>query len=265
MPKVSIIMGTYNCNGNNELIESVNSVINQSYTDWELIICDDGSTDNTIEFLHKISNLDSRIVILSYKENKGLANALNTCIMASKGNFIARQDADDISDIDRIQKQVEFLENNIEYSIVGTIASVHDANGVWGEYIVPEEPLKKDFFWNSPFIHPVVMMKKEDLLKVNCYRVAKETRRCEDLDLFLRMYSNGMRGYNIQQKLFSYKITNSNKKYRPMKYRIDEAKVRLIGYKNLGILIQGLPFVIKPIIIGLIPQFIFRIIRKKQY
>ncbi|NTW72544.1 MAG: glycosyltransferase [Eubacteriaceae bacterium] len=265
MPKLSIIMGVYNCKNSMELKRSINSIIDQSYQDWEFIICNDGSTDNTLELLDEFKKMDSRIKVITYKDNKGLAHALNICIEASIGEYIARQDEDDISDTDRLRCQVEYLDKHPDISIVGSTARVFDDHGIWGKYEVPKFPEKEDFFWRSPFIHPVVIMRKSDLLKVNSYRVAVETRRCEDLDLFLRMYALGMKGYNIQKDLLSYKIINGNKKYRPMKYRIDEARVRFVGYKNLGILLNGLPYVFKPILIGLIPQFIFNQIRKMQY
>lgn len=82
----------------------------------------------------------------------------------------------------------------------------------------------------------------------------------------MRLYSENYKGYNLQEKLYCYRIVNNpNIKYRPMKYRIDEAIVRFKGYKKMGMLFKGFPYVFKPIIIGLIPQKIFYRVRKKQY
>lgn len=266
MPKVSVIMGVYNCKNKDWLIESVKSIINQAFTDWEFLICNDGSTDKTLDILYDIEKMDSRIQILSYEKNHGLAYALNYCLRYAKGQYIARQDDDDLSYISRLGKQVLFLDTHPEYSIVGAKADVFNEMGIWGEYSVEETPNKKSFFWNSPFVHPIIMMRKEDLIKVGSYRIAKETRRCEDYDLFMRMYSVGMKGYNIQEKLYKYRIENNpNKTYRPMRYRIDEAKVRLLGFKNMGILPKGIPYILKPIILGLIPAKLFSEIRKTQY
>ena len=109
-------------------------------------------------------------------------------------------------------------------------------------------------------------MIKEKLIEVGGYRSSKETRRCEDYDLFMRMYANNNKGYNLQEKLYKYKIVNSNRKYRPMKDRFDEAIVRYKGYKKMKMLFPlGLIFVAKPIIIGVIPQFWFKKIKQKQY
>lgn len=265
MSKVSIIMGIYNCKNINELKASIDSIINQKFTDWELIICNDGSTDDTLERLYEIAEEDKRIKIVSYKENKGLAYALNYAYKYSKGEYIARQDADDISYSDRLEKEVEYLDNNKNIDFVGSIADVYDDNGVWGVYSLVEEPGKKDFLWNSPFLHPSILMRKHAFEQVNGYRVCWETRRAEDYDLFMRMYANNCKGYNIQEKLYKYKIENGNKKYRKMKDRIEEAIVRKKGFKMMNMGIKGVPYIFKPIIIGLIPQFLFSKIRERQY
>ncbi|CDK35865.1 glycosyltransferase [Ligilactobacillus salivarius] len=265
MPIISVIMGVYNCDNNSELIESIKSILNQSFKDLELIICDDGSTDDTYDRLLEISKIDSRIRIIGYKENKGLAYALNECIKVSRGKYIARQDSDDISLSDRLEKELRIIENK-NVDIVGTCAVVFNKNGEWGHYNVPEYPEKKDFLWNNPFIHPTVLMKKSSLQKVNGYLNTKINRRCEDYDLFMRMYANGFRGVNIAEYLYKYKIDEGKKKKRPMKYRIDEMRVRYKGFKELNMLkISSLFFVVKPIVIGLIPQFIFKKIRGNNY
>lgn len=267
MPKISVIMGVYNCKNKKYLVESVKSIINQTFKDWEFIICNDGSTDDSLDFLYEISKMDNRINIITYEENHGLAYALNKCIENSKGEFIARQDDDDVSLPERFEKEINFLNNNINYDFVGTNAFVIDAfNNKWGNFENIENPIKETFFWNSPFLHPSIIFRRDALVKVNGYRIAKETKRCEDYDLFMRMYSLGMKGYNIQEKLYEYRIIiEPNKKYRPMKYRLDEAKVRLMGYYQMKVLFKGIPYIFKPIIIGLIPADIFNKIKKIQY
>lgn len=266
MPSVSIIMGVYNCKNYKLLDKSIGSILSQTFLDFEFLICNDGSTNDTLEHLKKIELKDSRIKVLSYEKNRGLNYALNTCLKEAKGKYIARQDDDDISYPTRLEREITFLEQNSEYSIVGTLADVFDDSGVWGEYTNPEKPTKNNFYWNSPFMHPTIMIRKEAYDAVNGYRIAKETRRCEDIDLFMRMYAKGYIGYNIQEKLYSYRMVNDpNIKYRPMKYRVDEAIVKYKGYKEMGNLAGGIPYVIKPILVGLIPQKILYQIKKKRY
>ena len=129
MVKVSVIMGVYNCKDKKMLKKSIDSIINQTYSNWEYIICNDGSTDNTLEELNKIVQVDSRIKVISYDKNKGLNYALNMCLKEAKGTYIARQDDDDISLKERFKKQVDFLDKHSEYAIVGTLADVFDDSG----------------------------------------------------------------------------------------------------------------------------------------
>ena len=268
-PIVSVIMSVYNPNDYKSLLTSVQSILNQSLKNFEFIICDDGSSNKKVNgYLKKIGQLDSRIKIIGYKINRGLAYSRNQCIKISEGKYIAFQDDDDISNTERLKKEVLFLDHHPEYSFVGTNANVFNKKGVWGEYKSPETPTKKDFLWNSPFLNPSMMFRTSILKEMNGFRVAPETRRAEDYDLFFRLYSKGYKGYNIQQKLFNYRIEiekEKNNKYRPMRDRIQEAKVRYKGFKKLNMRFIGIPFILKPIIIGLIPERIFYIIRKSRY
>ncbi|GHN40575.1 glycosyltransferase family 2 protein [Lactobacillus delbrueckii] len=268
MPKVSVIMSTYNCKSYKALEKSIRSIVDQTYSDWEFIIYNDGSKDGgkTSDYLKKLGKLDSRIQIIDCPDNHGLAYAKNEMIKVARGKYITAQDDDDVSCPTRLAKEVNFLDNHPEYAFVGTVATVFDTNGTWGHYDLKERPTRKTFLWNSPFLHPSVMFRREILDQVNGYRVAKETLRAEDYDLFFRLYSKGYKGYNIQEDLYEYRIDNDpNKKYRPMSDRIQEAKVRYKGFKSFGMLTKGLPYVIKPILIGLIPQKIFYVIKKNRY
>lgn len=269
MATISVIMGIYNCRDFKMLEKSIESIRNQSFTDWEFIICNDGSSDNTLSELEKYPKKDSRIKVISYEQNMGLAYALNECIKYATGKYIARQDDDDISLKNRFEKQVEFLENNPKYSFVGTTARVFDSNGIWGRLSVEEKPGKKSFYWNSPFIHPTTLFRREAIEEVGGYKVTKITRRCEDYDMFMSLYSMGHIGYNIQEVLYHYQFINGNEgngKDHPFKYRIDEMRIRWTGFKKMNVLsIFSLPYVVKPIIISLIPQFVFKKIIRKRF
>lgn len=268
MPRVTVIMSTYNCKSYDQLKKSVMSIINQSYSDWEMIIYNDGSKDNgkTSSYIRNISCLDPRIKVMDCPENHGLAYAKNKMIEEARGEYITAQDDDDVSHPKRLAREVDFLDNHSEYAFVGTVAKVFDANGTWGHYDLKEKPTRNTFLWNSPFLHPSVMFRRKVLDQVNGYRVAKDTMRAEDYDLFFRLYARGYEGYNIQEDLYEYRIENNpTKKYRPMSDRIQEAKVRYKGFKSFNMLTKGIPYIIKPILIGLIPQRIFYLIRKNRY
>lgn len=264
MAKISILMGVYNCKNIEYLRLSIDSLLKQSYVDWELIMCDDGSSDSTRNTLKEFEKIDSRIKVIGYKENRGLSYALNECSKIATGKYYARQDDDDISCPTRLEKLYNFMEEHPEYAVVGSTAQVFHGDEMLGEYVVPEKPEKTDFFWKSPFAHPTVMMRAEAFNAVGGYRCEKETRRCEDLDLFMRMYSNGYLGYNIQEQLIYYRI-DKNSQYRKMIYRIEEASVRFKGYCKLKLMPKGIIYAAKPILVGLIPKKLMKRIRLKQY
>ncbi|WP_340004655.1 glycosyltransferase [Paenibacillus sp. FSL K6-0276] len=264
MPKISVVMGVYNPSNKEMLLQAINSILNQTYSDFEFIICDDGSNNESFKFLQFVCQKDNRIILLKNDINKGLAATLNSCLQIAKGEYIARMDADDISTEKRFQNQVDFLDNNNEYALVGCSAVLFDDSGDWGHRKMIEKPIDKSFLFNSPFIHPSIMIRKSALMKVDGYRVSKETLRCEDYDLFMRLYSLGMKGCNLNETLYRYREDSSAYKRRKYKFRIDEAKVKYKGFKQLGLLPLGLIYVLKPIIVGLIPYKVINVLRNER-
>ena len=260
--KVSVIMGVYNTSNRDMLQKSILSILNQTYKNFEFIICDDGSTDNTLDIVKEIVNGDNRVKIIKNDKNMGLAFTLNHCIDNANGIYIARMDADDESNLVRLEKQVDFLDNHPEYAVVASNWNLFDENGIWGKRRAPEVIEKKDFLFNSPIAHPTVMMRKNVLEKVNRYRVAKETIRAEDYDLFMRMYANNYKIYTIQEELFNVREDKNCFSRRKYRYRIQEVKVRFKGFKELKLYPVGIFYVIKPLIVGLIPANILKKLRK---
>lgn len=263
--KVSIIMGTYNPKHRIWLESAVNSIVNQSFAEWELILYDDGSDRIYQEIIKKSADMDERIRLLCGNTNQGLAHALNQCLKKAKGKYVARMDDDDISLPDRLQIQYQWMEEHPEYMWTGTLCQRFDENGVWGIGRVPEKPQAKDYLYNSPYIHPTVMFQKHILEKAGGYCVSDITRRCEDYELFMRLQALGYKGYNIQKPLLQYREDDVSYKKRTFRYRIDEMRIRLRGFQKMGALkITTLPYVIKPLIIGVIPAEIYRAIKKKM-
>jgi len=265
MPKVSVIMGIYNTQNIELLKKAIESILNQTYKDFEFIICDDGSTDSTYEIVKELTKSDSRVMLIKNEKNMGLAYSLNHCLSVASGEYIARMDADDISLLNRFEEQVKFLDYNKEYSLVGSCADLIDENSTtWGTRKVKEYPSKEDFLFGTCFIHPTIMIRKTILKEMNGYRVAPETKRAEDYDLFMRIYSKGYKGYNIQKVLYQYREDKLSYKRRSFKYRFGELKVRYEGFKLMGLLPKGYLYVLKPLIVGLIPQKILAIIRNEN-
>ena len=250
-PKVSIIMGVLNAE--DRVIEAIDSIRNQTFTDWEFIICDDGSTDNTYNILLEIAKQDGRIKPIKNKHNMGLTRTLNRCLEVAKGEYIARMDDDDFSYSNRLQIQVDFLDKQQEYAFISSSVDIYDGDKVVYQEEKKETPQKEDFLWNSPFVHPATMFRSSKLKQVGGYRYAKETRRAEDYDLFMRMYAKGMKGYNNVEPLLRYFVNPEAMKKRKYRYRIDEVVVRYKGFKLLELLPKSILYVLKPLIVGLIP------------
>jgi len=261
-------MGIYNTRDAESLTKSVNSVLNQTFRDFEFIICDDCSDKHYIkDFLRDISKHDDRIKIISNEKNMGLAASLNRCIEASDSNvkYIFRQDDDDYSAENRFKLQYDFMEKNPDVSILGSNIALYDENGKWGKREYPEKPEKKDFLFGVPFMHGAITFRKSDLVKSGCYLSVKETKRTEDYELLMRMYSLGYTGYNIQEELYGFREDTEAKKRRKYRYRIDEARIRYRGFKMLHMLVKGFPYIIKPLIVGVIPYHLLDFMKDKYY
>ena len=261
---VSVIMGVYNPN-HSQLEKAVHSIIEQSFTNWEMILFDDGSSEKYKDEISELANLDSRIHCFRNEKNKGLASALNECISLTKGKYIARMDGDDISLKERFKKQVDFLNHNPEYAWVGCSAYLLSGEEIWGVRRMKEVPQAKDFLKHSPYMHPTVMFRREALESCQGYNASKKTRRCEDYELFIRLHKKAYQGYNINELLFAYREDYDAYGRRTLKNRFYEMQIRYWGFKELGIL-KGttLHHVIRPMIGGLIPVALLYKMKKKQ-
>lgn len=253
-PFVSVVMGVYNPSSQAELRRSVDSILKQTYQNFEFIICDDGSNAITKKWLHQISKADKRIKLLENNKNVGLAATLNCCIQAAKGEFIARQDADDYSHPERLEKQLDFLCQHNQYAFVGSNIYYFSQIGLWGGFQYPQYPQKSDFLWVSPFCHGSILFRKEVLEAVGLYRVSKETLRCEDYDLFMRIYLEGYYAANLQERLYYFCEDEAAIQRRKMIDRIDEVKVRAKYFGKLGLYPKGLIYLIKPLAVGILPS-----------
>ena len=261
--KVSVVMGIYNCE--KTLKESMESLLNQSYEFFEIILCEDGSKDNTLQIANEYArNYPMKIKLLQNETNKGLAYSLNRCIAISKGEYIARMDADDISHKDRFEKQMSYLESHPECALVGSQAFLFNDKGIWGIRKTKSDPFKKDFLFGSQFIHPTIIIKKSILNQIGNYAVSKATLRAEDYDLFMRLYAAGYEGHNMPDILLNYREDGTTFKRRSFKYRFDEAKVRYDGFKKMKLMPLGLLYVLKPLVVGLIPQRVLMLFRHER-
>lgn len=253
-PLVSFIMGVYNTKKFEDLKRSVDNMLGQTYPNIEVVICDDCSTNGAYEFLVENYGDNDRVHLMRNETNQSLGITLNRCLSEAKGKYIARQDDDDYSELDRIEKQVDFLENHPEYSLVSAGLAKFDEDGIWSQIIVKPYPTKFDFKKHSQHIHASSLFKYECLTAVGGYRVAKETARAEDYDLFMRIYAAGMKGHNLQEVLYYYNFPRGNKRKIKYKYKIYEAMVRAKGFRAMKLPVTSYIYVLKPLIAGLMSE-----------
>ncbi|WP_040658598.1 glycosyltransferase family 2 protein [Oscillibacter ruminantium] len=250
--KVSVLMGVYN--GADTVERAISSIFQQTFQDFECIVCDDGSTDDSSAVLCACQQkYGPRLVLLENEHNRGLAPTLNRCLAAATGAYIARMDADDVSAPERLERQVAFLQTHEDVSFVGCCAEKFDETGVYGEFCYPAFPSVKDLRWNACFIHPTVLFRREALEAARGYDEGESRVRCEDYDLWLRLYAMGHHGANLQEKLFFYYEGSGNLCKRKYRYRVNEAVVRAAGFRANKMLLRSLPYVVKPLLVGLLP------------
>lgn len=263
MPKISVIMGVYNTPL--EYIEqSIESILGQTFQDFEFIICNDCCTDNTFEHIKNKYQKCSKIIWIENEKNQGLAYTLNHCLKYAKGEYIARMDTDDISKVNRFEKQIKVFEKYSYVDVVNCNVDVFDENGIYGERIYDEEITSKNFIKGNPVVHPAVMVKKEAYESVGNYIDTKDTVRNEDYDLFFRMIINDKKIYTLQEKVFLFRENKKSYSRRKYRYRINEYKIRKKYFMKLGFLPRYYIYCIKPLIVGLIPIGILKKIRNKK-
>ncbi len=203
-PVLSVIMSVYN--GESYLEEAVESVLNQTFTDFELIIINDCSTDSTAEILEKLSQKDERIKVHTNEVNLKLPTSLNKAISLCRGKYILRMDSDDLCLPERLEKQYYFMENNkdIDLSSIRFLTlknGVYSSGGCGGR--IDNEALKTMLLVTNPILHPGVIAKKEIFEEMNYDTSLTCT---EDLELWTRLALNGKKMAILPEYLLIYRL-----------------------------------------------------------
>lgn len=198
-PIISVAMPVYN--GEKYLAEAIDSILTQTFTDFELIIIDDGSTDNSIQVLREYQNRDPRIRLIA-RENRNLATTLNDIIDLARGKWIARMDQDDVALPQRFERQLEWLAKT-GADICGSWVQLFGT----GDKRIIKHPqtdvgIKMEMLFSTPFAHPTVLMKTK---LVKQLRYDKVWERCEDYDLWERAARAGWKMTNVQEVLLLYR------------------------------------------------------------
>lgn len=209
MIDVSVVLPVYNAEL--YLSEAIESVLAQSYRNIELIIINDGSTDNSLNIIEKFKRQDERVRSIS-RENKGLIYSLNEGIAASKGRYIARMDADDICFLDRLEKQVKYMDSNDLDICGGHYLEINEAGTVQRIRFVPiiSEIINLSLVSRVPFAHPSVVFRKSFIDENNlCYGCDK-FKHAEDLALWFKFAACGAKFGNVNDIILKYRVLDSS-------------------------------------------------------
>jgi glycosyltransferase involved in cell wall biosynthesis len=220
MPAITVLMSAYNAE--KYISESIESILNQTFNDFEFIIINDGSTDNTAKIIK--SYKDDRIKYISH-ENSGLAKSLNKGIRVANGTYIARLDADDVSYPERLEEQFKFMEDNPTYVVCGSYADVIDESGnfiyIFNDIPSVDKEIKNAMNYKNCFIHSSTFYRRDSALSIGGY-YEPIRQYFEDYIFFYQILKKG-KGYNFKKPLIKYRITpnsitnrHKNKKYKQL-------------------------------------------------
>ena len=229
--KISVIMGIYNCA--DTLPRAIDSILAQTYTNWELIMCDDGSTDNTLEVANNYKEkYPDKIIIIQNEKNIRLAATLNHCLEYTSGEYVARMDGDDTSTPDRFELQVSFLKSHPNIDLVGGLVAREFEGNTFVIHPIAH-PDRYSLHYGTPFLHASIMTYKYVFDKVGGYTVAERTRRSEDWDLWFKFFASGFQGDNIDKVIYTVYEDDLHISRRRASDRWQSFKTTRIGYKAL--------------------------------
>ena len=257
LPLVTVVMSTFN---DEKTIENaINSIVNQTYKNIEFILINDGSRDGTLSVINKFSIDDDRIKVIN-QENKGLTKSLNIGIKQARGKYIARQDADDISMLTRIEKQVEYLESNSNIVLIGTNRYIINDNiKKIGKYYDDEE-INKIVYLKSPFAHTSAMYRKDIFIEIGLYDESYIT--AQDFEAWMRFASVGKISMIDEPLVESYLSNTSISAIKSNQQCSNAFKTRM-KYKNNNLL-SIVKHSLYQCIVGNLPNWIF-VLKRKLY
>lgn len=264
-PLVSVLMGVRYQRENLFLLErSINSILRQTYSDLEFLICERDSTPAARARLEQYAQEDKRVKLVDGTGAKNFSEQLNRCFCAAQGAYLARMDDDDFSFPERIETQIKYLNEHKEIAFVGSTARLERDGEYVGTRSLPEQPQVRDFLFVQPFLHPTLIFRKETLERAAGYDEDHRCNGCEDYDLLLRLYEMGLTGANIQAPLLTYTLPPFGSKKRTIALRWNEAKTRFVRFCALGLLPGAMPYVVKPLAVGALPVGVVEALKERR-
>ena len=261
-PRITVLIGAYNCA--TTLIEALDSLMNQTYKDFIVVLCDDGSKDDTLNIATNYAASHNNFVIIKNEHNMGLNYTLNHCLEYANTDYVARMDGDDISLPTRFEKEIGFLDTHPEYAIVSAPMIHFDENGDFRTGHAIEYPQKRDFIHGTPFCHAVSMSRTKVIKEVGGYSVDDRLLRVEDYHLWMKVYAAGFKGYNIQEPLYKMRDDRNALMRRNWKNRKKEIYVRHIGFKMLELPWYTQFYALRPFIAHIVPSWFYKLYHRRS-
>lgn len=261
MATIGVIMSVYNSEKTLEL--AMNSILNQTFSDWKLYIVDDYSNDNSWAIIQSYMLTDERIYGFRNTSNLGLTKNLNYLLSQSSEEYVARFDSDDINNIRRFEEQLRVFRNESKIDIIGSNSVVINNEGEHVGYRrMPEydEEIKRYMILLNPLNHPSVMFRRKSLENQRLI-YCELFKTSQDWDLWLRAKRAGLNFYNIQHSLLYYRVDNTYHKKKSSRYRLNEVRIRLKNSRgeNLVLILIGMCL---SIILALMPEQIFKLMKQ---
>lgn len=264
MPKISIISGIFNCA--DTLPAAIDSIICQTFADWEWIMCDDGSTDNTYAVAERFcSKYPKKMFLLKNSKNMGLNYTLNRCLQVAQGEYIARMDGDDISLPERFEKEVAALDASPSLAVVSCPMVYFDEKGDWGKGNLSNVwPKSEQLVHGTVHCHAPCMLRANVMRQVGGYSEEKRLLRVEDWHLWIKIYATGAQGMNLPEYLYKMRDDRNAMGRRKFKFRFNEAYVSALAVKTFHLPKWKYIYALRPIIVGLLPKPIYITLHRKK-
>lgn len=262
MARISVIMGIYNCA--TTLTEALDSLYAQTYQNFKIILCDDGSTDETYKIAEDYAAKHNNIILVRNDKNMGLNFTLNHCLEYADTEYIARMDGDDKSLPERFNKEINFLDKHPEYAVVSGPMVYFDENGDYRVGKGRGEIKKEHFIHGTPICHAPCMARTKVIKEVGGYTVDDKLLRVEDYHLWFKIFAAGYKLYSLKEPI--YKMRDDRKAFtrRTWKNRRNEVYVKHIGYKMINLPWYTQIYALRPIIIFFLPKSVYNYFHQRN-
>ena len=261
-PRISVLMGIYNCAPT--LQEALDSLYAQTYQGFKIILCDDGSVDDTLKVAEENAKLHDNVLVIRNERNMGLNYTLNHCLEHADTEYVARMDGDDISLPTRFEKELKFLDRHLDVGVVSAVMIYFNEGGDLrkgkgkGRYVVAT-----DFISGTPLCHAVCMARTAVFKQVRGYSVNKNLLRVEDYHLWFKIFAAGYKLYELEECLYKMRDDCRALSRRNWLSRRNEAYVKYIGYKMLHLPWYCQIYAVVPILKYFVPNWLYRLVHNR--